>query len=337
MAVVWMDGFDHYKTATNEPLNNGWTGASGFNNVYAGNRFATNSGLMIFSTTIGTGHIEKRDLVATQDMTVGFAHYEDTSVSSINLCNFYYTTDTLCEVKTDSIGRIQVDDASSSLLETSTQMLSVDDWHYIEIECHAHSTSGTIEVWVDGVQWIDQTVGTIDTGPSNLIDGVRFISGPDTFLDDVYITDDLSKLDAPRIVTLYPDGQGNGVAWTGDYTNVDNVGNDAAVDDTFIDSTVATNKEGFTYPSLPSGTWVPHCVRPIIRAINWDATTPQIKVISGDGAGAGTGALTDSIVLTSQYETEDIIWPFYDGSSTAWTGGGGGTIASLEVEVEYKV
>lgn len=338
MPVVFMDGFDHYSTDTNEASYNGWTVENQFNTTRTtDSRFTTNSGRHIYCTTTG-GWLEKRNLVPTPDITLGYAYYEYTFTTGVNLAFFYYSTDLLCTIGTDGVGHIIVNDASASLMATSTQVLVTDKWQYIEIICQAHATAGTLEVWVDGVRWINvQPADLENTGPDALIDGVRIYAGFDTQLDDVYITDDITSpppLDAPRIITLYPEGQGNAIAWGNNYLNVQDEGGIAAatIDSTYIDSSTSGNKEGFTYPSLSSGTWTIKAVRPIVRAINIDATTPQINVISGNGAGGSTGAETNNINLTNQYETGDIIWPYYDAATTVWDQT---KIDALEIEVEY--
>ena len=68
-------------------------------------------------------------------------------------------------VKVNTSQQIEIYDADGTLQDTSTEIVTPNVYFGVQIKLVAHATTGSIEVWVDGVQYAIAT--SIDTMPSS--------------------------------------------------------------------------------------------------------------------------------------------------------------------------
>lgn len=338
MSVVFMDGFDNYPSVgmSEFALANGWTYRNYFNYILTGTRFTdSNPGQkcqLASGTVYGIRSLEKTNLVPSDEITVGFWH-SDRSISRGELLRFRKSGVNECWVGYDASNHLSLKDATDTEVAISTGVISNGTGYYIETSVYCHPTAGTFKVWVNGELWADSTIlypSGINTGATTLNE-VSLRGGDAPEWDDVYITNDLVKLNCPRIITLLPTGNSLvNTDWTGDYLSVDDPGgiDIATVDGTRVDTTTHNHKEGFTYESLPTGPYTVHAVRPTFRHINLDSGTGTISVTTNDGA-------TDTGIVVSPTAAQTEIC-FNDASGTPATGWTKAQVDALEMTLEYE-
>ena len=135
-------------------------------------------------------------------------------------------------------------------------------------------------------------------------------------------------MDAPRIITLYPNEAGTHTAWKETWREVEAAGGyDVDIDEEYISTFTSTNKESWKYNELPPGDWDIHAVGPVIRNKNNGSGTPTITTTCSTGA--ETTGITTSNTFTHTKHIED----FSDlAGTTAWTKA---AVNGLELTVEY--
>jgi hypothetical protein len=138
-------------------------------------------------------------------------------------------------------GQLVAYDTNASALATSTLSLELNRWYKIEAEV-GHGASADWEVWVDDVSVLS---GTDNLGTGNHIradfgKGQNINSNAmDMYYDDVVI--DLSRIGGGRVKASCVVGDGNYTAWTGDWTDVDEIPHDS--DTTFITTSTSGDAE----------------------------------------------------------------------------------------------
>jgi len=213
------------------------------------------------------------------------------------------------------------------VLGTSTQTLSTGIWHYLEIEAVIHDTSGTVAVWLDGVQVID--LSGVDTKQQTEagVDRIRFqLNGLNQFttptIDDVYITNSGTRLGESRVAVLYPNADTADADW------IPSTGTDhyATVDETTVNGDtdyVASGTVGaldlYEVSDLGVTPDTIHAVQETMCARKDDAATREVRSKVKSGAGTANGA---PHALTANYVYYRDIFEADPNTSTAWTSGG---------------
>lgn len=329
MAVLFMEGFDHYSSealgGNTELENNGWTAASFTEGTVVSDRFTNYNGRMIRggrSFKGASGTILKTGLPSTANCVLGFALKESSSWNGL-ICKIYDNNEEFLAVYVNSLGYIQLfidpfqyTTPYSGLLSTSTNTLVQSRWYYFELVV----TATTANLLVDGESW----VSTTDTFAS--ISGFSIHMPNYTSVDDVYFTNDTTPLDAPRIITLYPNEGGSSTAWKETWREVEASGGyDTSIDEKYISSYTPGELESWKYNELPPGSWDVYAVGPVIRSKKNDAGTPTISVNLSTGASTSGIAVSDTFTHSKHVEN-------YQTGTTAWTKS---AVDGLELTVEY--
>lgn len=277
MALLWIDGFDHYNSSLlvsamyEEGANDNittWlyrTGRASFNR--------------------GDGYYVVKYLPDNHPTLIaGCAFYWDTSTygSAIGILSFADGTTTQIELGADTSGYIRIRRGNTTIA-TSTVRIPLRQWRYLEIKATFHPTAGSVEVRLD-----ENTVLTFsgNTSASGNAWANRFrIHGPQGSVDDVYCCDSSGPFNNDflgdiKVVTILPNANGTfqDFAITGasqHYDAVDDVTPDG--DSTYLSTNTvgATETENFQDVSL-TGT---------IRGIL------QLALVRKDDAGARQAAL----------------------------------------------
>lgn len=339
MAVLFMDGFDHYSSKsaggagglyTDELERNGWTSASYyFTGTSPSDRYTSYNGRMMNAGSTNASLI-KTGLPATVNCVLGFALKEFT-LWSTEISNLIGNgTDREIAIYVDSGGYINIYETPfewqnplpNGWIATSTQSLTLDRWYYFEIVLSGVSPNQKVQVLVDGEEWV--TTGT-DLSLS-LIQGFTVTTPRNTVLDDLYFVNNSTPLDSPRIITLYPNEEGAQTAWKETWREVEASGGyDLGIDEEYISTDISTNKESWKYNELPPGNWEVHAVGPVIRAKNNGSGTPTITVT------CSTGATTPGIIPSNTFTHTKHVENYQTGT-TAWTQA---AVNGLEITVEY--
>jgi hypothetical protein len=259
MALLFVDSFDHYTSATH--LGEKWglrsAGTStATTSVGAYGRNSTN-GLQLAKAGAGDGAYVQRAVSNLATAVIGFALKG--VGADLALVQFMDSSSVQCSVRLRADGRLEAYDASGAVIGTGTAIISSSVHKYVEIKATIHATTGTIEVNVDGATDID-TGGNDDTqlSANAYMTAVRLGEHSSTSATYNYDFDDFYLLDTTggalddfqgdsRVECLMPSGAGNYTDWTPSAgSNYENVDETAPDDDTTYNST-ATVDDTDTY------------------------------------------------------------------------------------------
>lgn len=259
---------------------------------------------------------------------------DDAVETNVNNLNVWETLD----------GAITVDRSQSNatsgteLLRTEAGTLLIDTWHYIEIFWDCDSSTGSVTIWVDGVQRDTLASGNTqaDTGGKPNDIWLHFdTNSADRRYDDIYILDTnttspqggtsphTTRLGDVKVIALHPTGDTADEDWTtqsgtDSFAMIDDT--DVAPDDdtTYIESNTVTDYTRCTYEdNSTTGTVVG--LSTYTRARKTSANAREIDVRLSTNGGTNTDDTT--LTLAESYQS----WmKHYDrspgaGSAVDWT------------------
>lgn len=328
MALVFMDGFDHYAIAD---ILKKWTVYNaGYSVVEISPGRTGNSIRMGRESYIG------KTVIDQATWTVGFAFknaafagatasilsFNDGSVRHVYL-NINYPT-----------GTLSLYNGSGALLATSTSALTTGTWYYIEVKVTiADGAGGSYELRVNGspVGWIPQANGDTRNGADahcNLVLfgnlAVSVLTHVDGYWDDIYIADDtpgvvITFVGNCKIDTLYPSGNGTYSQFVGqdgdstnNYQNVDEASMDS--DTTYNASATVDARDTYTFTdTVAAGVIKGIQVNATIRKDDAGSRTTLLTCISGattddsDAVGIGN-TYYDYIKVYEHNPNGDVVW-----------------------------
>lgn len=301
MALLFMDGFDHYTYAD---IGNKWNSTSN-SSLSASAR--TGSGCLHHETSAGQPTTNKSLGSNLATFVLGFAFW--TNTLNVDIVYLYETATQKLRFKLNSSGQIEVYNQANTLLGTSAMgsPLTANVWNHIEIKATIHASAGTVEVRVNGsaTPVINLTGQVISTSGNAYATSFQFQPGS-TFLgiqrfDDVHLCDTTGSqnnnfLGDSQVLTIYPSGDGNSSQWVGSDGN--SVNNSLLVDEAqhngdtdYVQSDVVSNKDTYAMQDIAT--------TGVVRAVATHA------VIKKNGAGSRTvRKLLRS--GTTDYESSDI-------------------------------
>jgi len=297
MALLFMDGFDHYGSATDLLTN--WTSKSS-GGLTLGGSYARSGAQGLFCN--GTGYVTKTLSPSTTASGVaGMALRRSGPMYTF----FRVENGDGSQLLLTFNGSYQIElrrgGVSPTLLATSTLALNDATWYYIECKWTIANSGGTVEVRVNGDTWITYTGDTQQQSAAtwNLIFMGSLVSNNDCSLDDVYILDQTAESAGPanntflgpvKVVYLTPTSDGTYTEWacsTGSttYTLVDDSDPDTDATDYVASSTVGSTVT-CGLGDLPTGVTTVYGVQLLASLSRSDA-----------GARSVTGALYTSATL----------------------------------------
>lgn len=201
MAVVLIEGFDHYSAAT------GFT-----EKLWSGSPFGNQPGRLPGSQAI--------DVIVDNDISKFLPSNYPTVVwgAAINLSAatspFMVLLAGGAIIATVGVsgGRLQVTDSAARTFNGTT-IIPISSWFYVELKVTV-GTAGSFELHLNGAVEIASTTGNFGTANIDEIGFQNHTLGGDTFVDDVYVLDTTGA--APRndflgdvtVRTLYPNADG---------------------------------------------------------------------------------------------------------------------------------
>jgi hypothetical protein len=232
-----------------------------------------------------------------------------------------------------------------------TDPVQLNVWHHVVIRCEIedNATAGaTLEIYLDGQKVVFSSSAFLLTIDDDPITDFRFGPRADigTFdLDDVWLLDETdgvaptSSIGDVVVATIYPDGDGNTIAWTPlAGTRWESVDEGAGVDHdgnaTYVSSQTAGQQNLFTFGSVPAA------VDSVGGALAINYVSSKEAALGGPGFHAvkrtsTTTVVDDTFVMQSGqsgYTTSQKIWNT-DGLGAAWTES---TINSSEFGMEVE-
>ena len=221
----------------------------------------------------------------------------------------------------------------STTLGTTSATISVNAWHTIEVHWSiASATSGTSELWVDGVQLLNLTAVDNSESATLNIQSVAFgfinsvgANGVWINFDDFAVNDtsgsiNNGQIQDGRVVLLKPSGAGSntnqsrgGTDSGANWSQVDEVPMSMA---DYVYSAAVGTRDTYALADIPSGTWSVNCVEAIALAQKSDAGAASIGVTLKSGAttdeATAAALATTQAYYRKQYETDP-------NTSSAWT------------------
>lgn len=330
MAFQLIDGFDMYNGA------GVGTGVQAFwSSVGSGGTIAMGTGRFsdqCLKLTDGGGVFPalRRMLAASQaSFSVGFAFKYD-SVSSLGTGLMVQLMDSapasqLSFYVVGSTGVLKVTRGQNvaDLIVSSPSLIASGVWNYIELFGTVNSTTGTLELWVNGTQIGTFSGNTQQTGNAN-IQGIQLqvpdISGSSSgYFDDLYITDTASRVGERRVETLRP----NADTATKNFTPLTGTANYAMVDESQVDgdtsyvqASVVGNRDLYSIAALSSTPTTIDAVQVVSFAEKTDATT---RAIYNSVQSAGTDSDGSSMNLSASYSRYNRIIANDPNGGGAWT------------------
>ena len=321
MALIFIDGFDHYVTGDIEEK---WSSRGGSQETISSTygRFG-GQGIQFYGNN---GWIKKTIAVNKTTIYFGGAVYKESTFDP-----GFSTSAPLIYVDDESAVRqinIHVDSSYKFLVyrgditllgSTADYIFETKKWFYLEVKITISATVGVIELKINGTQVLNLTSQNTKNG-SDYIRNVYFsgiYSGRYTLWDDIYIDDSQYHGDC-RIRTFMPDADGNSVDFTrstgsNDYECVDEPQSNSDTD--YIVSDTLNHKSIFGITTGALGT---------VKAIQLnnhcrldEAGTRKIKPVIRSNSTDYQGTETD--VIAANYKFESEIWELDPDDSGAWT------------------
>jgi hypothetical protein len=332
MAVVLVDGFDLYNGAgTNTGLQAKWSGGNVASVLLTTGRFSSGQCVKIPQ---GAGQCNMvRGLPSSySSFSHGTAYRAETLPTSgaiASNCSYESSGTPQFGWQADNTGAIRVYRYSNlftgTLLgATGSGVIGTNTWHYIEIEATISTTTGTINVWVDGVQQLTLTGVNNQNATATTVDSFRY-GGGGSFssqwyqdMDDTYFTDSATRLGERRVETLYPTSD-VAQGWTRstgttNYTLVDDP--QANGDTDYVSTATPGTIDTYGFQDLTGSPATIDAVQVTAFAEKTDASTRAIglQVISG-----ATTSVGPNFYLNASYTKYDRILTLDPNGNVAWT------------------
>lgn len=267
MALLWVDGFEGYRTVCG--LFDGVLGGrllrryadmgltDGRHLIVAG-RFSTYA-LQIHSD--GSGYLTTYALTTDDTIIVGVAIQPTVfggGSANWRIISLYDGSQQGVNLRYE-YGELSLYRDTTLLGTTSGLNFGLNQWRYIELKVKCNDSTGTYEVRSGGTNVLSASGVDTKAGTNNYHDIVKLWGyGGYYIFDDYYIcdssgSDNTDFLGNVRVDDIYPNGDGS-VAWTksGGSTNYENVDETPLADDdtSYVEDTVSTNTDLYDYGSI---------------------------------------------------------------------------------------
>lgn len=332
MALLWIEGFEGFGTSLGvAPSPTGIVGRKyplinreAFMDIETGRNGRC---LEIVETN---GYIQCPNLTTNNTLICGCAIRLITLPVSISrLYSFYDGSTDGVNIRVKSDGTIAAY-RSSTLLGTSTNQLAATNWYYIELKVVTHDSTGTVDIVVNGSNWLSLTSQDTQPGANayhtavrlGLNDGAVF-----TRYDDMYILDSTGSanndfLGNRKVITLDPSAAGDTTQWTpsagSNYENVDD-GGLVDEDTTYNETSTDTDQDLYNYGNLSGDV---SSVDGIQIVTETRVTTGQMDLSSVIKTGVTTSPGTPETVTSTSYITVNRIEEQDPDTAAAWTPSG---------------
>lgn len=192
-----------------------WTNLTGNNPTMVAGRFTGSRGVqMFFAAQLA------RSLPSTLSACFGFAL--NRVINGLHIDTIAQIRSTLggvqCAVGIDGTGRLQII-VGTTVVATSTDSMIINGvWHYIELEHVLHDSTGTINVYLDGVAVPNLSYMGNTRGSSDIDIGQFALIGPNDnhlMIDDLYVeVDGATRVGEGRMDVYLPNSDVSNTGFT---------------------------------------------------------------------------------------------------------------------------
>lgn len=209
--------------------------------------------------------------------------------------------------------------SGTRLAFTDTNIWTHDTWHYLELGCKIHDTTGSYDARLNGVTVLSATnVDTRNGGTSGVVNRMGFRgnedsgSGQTILFDDAYLLNEQGSapwntfLGDTRCFPLYPNGNGNYSQLVGsdgnstdNYLLVDEAGTPSSAD--YVGSATTGQKDTYTFENMPVSVGTIRAVETRMYAAKNETGTKQMRPLIRRSGTDANGA--DHVLAENSYAT----------------------------------
>lgn len=319
MAITVMDGFEEYSSA-NGLINKAYVATSGVT-YGGGGRFGgaalsfVNSGSYIQAAVAQTATLAMGCAFKMTGANGGTALFDLQDILGNRILQLFLTPAGGFLVTKNRFF------SDANLGVSAAGKFSFGDWQYVEMEVTRHASAGAVNVYCNGVQVVALTGLALGTANISLA-AVHNTQNATGYIDDLYITDDATRLGEIRIETIVPNAdtaQKDFTASTGtdNYAMVDDLPVDG--DTTYVTADTAGDSDLYATAGLTDSPDTIYAVqvRAFARKTDTGLRTLKAKAVSGatDGDGVAVPLSTAYGIVATIYQTDP-------DTGVAWTASG---------------
>ncbi|MFA5345390.1 MAG: hypothetical protein WC315_03870 [Candidatus Omnitrophota bacterium] len=240
MALLWIDGFDNYGSTIDSGISPSGVLGRKYSITQNTNNFRIRAGRIngySLDLNYDTSFIHKNSLTTVDTVVVGFAFsFASYSWPGYAFFTLYDGATVGINLKHTVNGAIQVCRGGTVLGTTADYIITPGIWKYLELKIKCHSSTGTYELRINGVNVLSGTGANTKAGTHDYHDGFRLTGIDDDLpkVDDFYFLDTSGAtnndfLGNIRVETIRPDANGDSTQFTPSSGN-----NYACVDETVV-------------------------------------------------------------------------------------------------------
>lgn len=337
MAVIFMDGFDHYTTADRFKR---WTAGGGSEASIIGSAYARSPSGQGLTLAVASNAQLYRSFGSNYTAgLLGFAFYNTGTYVSRILAVILDGTTEQCSIRTNASSVLTVTQAAT-VKATGSTVLSQNTWYYIEFKYTIHQSTGIAQIKLNGAAEIASTANLDLTGTANNYwNGIQLRDGSVptvAYFDDLYLLDtttgdNVDFLGPVRVVALAPAAPGTTTAWTPNggtnYGCVSEAYQDG--DSSFNQSSTANQIDTFVMQDLPAAAGSVYAVQSILTARQDAGAARTIAPVLRPAA---TDRVGTTVALSTTYQMLTQIYDLNPEDTAAWA-----TTDVASLEVGYKL
>jgi len=282
MALLFMDGFDHYNDVTE--LGRKWDESSFGASLPAG-RFGGQALYYVNQDSCSKSINDKTTII------VGFALKASRASNVLTAwLRFFVDGGQMISLYETTTGSVVVYRATGSglIAESSQGVFAVNSvWQFIEFKFTIDNTVGSYQVKINGTSILSGSGVDTQNGSVSYVDTIQLgptTNGGQLQYDDFYLMDNSGSYNNDfigdcKIETLWPSGVGNYSQWTpsagNNYENVDDTAPDD--DSTYNDGDTNSDKDSYAMGNLTTTSGTIFAVQSNIYAKKTDAGTVKYK------------------------------------------------------------
>lgn len=329
--LLWMESFDIYGAAGTAKMLDGFYAES---SAAGPNVTQVRTGTYSYKYN-GGGNAIMRRIFGADKSTVGFgfAIYLNTlPVSSTIVClgEFRNNANTaVCGLWLTSTGQLQIRTGNSTgaIQGTSAPVIVATAWQHIEIKTTFHSSTGAVEIRVNGQTVLNLSNKNTDTPAGGNAAQVAIYTQssacPDFYIDDMYAWDTSGDynndfIGDKKVYTLWPSADTSVADWVPDSGGVgySRINEATPNDSSYITAAAASDVSDFAVDNLPSNIAAIVAVQTCTRMLKTDAGSSQVQVsLVSNGANVDG---TDRTITTNATYYKDVFEEDPD-TNSAWT------------------
>jgi len=333
MAILIADGFDHitgsstYIKYTPTSANISSSSTTRYNR---GNSIKINQGIgalgLVYSIANSGTVILDQALLLDNSNTLVFCGYDTADASrnqwvvSLEMASGLIKGYRNGFVQNNIFGATLIGDSSSAAWRYTPNV-----WNWVSIKVVTHSTTGSIEVKVNGVTRLSLTgINTRGQTSNNYVNKIGVgVTGNDVYMDDMVWMDNSGStlndhLDEVTIRTYYPTANSTPMDWTASagsqYTCIDEAQHNSDTD--YISSSTVGHESLFTTGSMPSNMSDIKAIQVGIVSRKDDASTRLLRSLIKPGS---TIYESSDMTQISTYAYYSQIYTTNPDTSVAWT------------------